>query len=58
KIVKQLDRYGCTIACLSMILGIQYFELREILHKKVRRLRDYVTEPNSIGFNCVEFQNS
>lgn len=47
ELVKQVDYQGCTIACLSMIVGVPYFPLREILHLKVQRLK------NAIAFKRI-----
>ena len=51
KQVIQLDKYGCTIACMAMILDMQYFDLRKILHEKIDRLTGR-TNPEFIGLNC------
>lgn len=51
KPVIQLDQYGCTIACLSMITEISYFGIRDILHQEIDRLSKHVP-PRSIGVDC------
>lgn len=55
-LVKQLDNTGCTIACLSMIAEIPYFELRNILHSNVSRFKNAVALVN-IGLYPNEFRS-
>lgn len=55
QLVKQLDCEGCTIACLSIIVGIPYFQLREILHSKISRLKG-VTAVKCIGLYLDELR--
>lgn len=50
KPVHQLDKYGCTIACISMVTGIPYFDIRTILHKEIDKFKTYVC-PTLIGLN-------
>ncbi len=38
KRVIQADGKGCTIACLSMITGMKYFEMRQCLYDNARRI--------------------
>ena len=57
-LVKQLDKHGCTIACLATILGKPYFHIRAILHEKNARLRNRYVEPEYIGLNCREAQKA
>ncbi len=57
KLVKQLDEYGCTIACMSMITGIPYFEMRARLHLKCPSImRDGTTNHRLIGLSCTQEQ--
>lgn len=58
KQIKQLDKYGCTIACLSMITKIPYFETRTILHEKIDRLKKASPLYKDIGLNCRELQEA
>lgn len=57
KLTRQLDQHGCTIACLSMITKIPYFQVRTILHNKIDRLKNYVY-PTHIGLSCVDLQEA
>ncbi len=38
KYVRQLDYQGCSIACMAMIVGMKYFELREFLWNSRKRV--------------------
>jgi len=55
KLVKQIDRHGCTIACLAMITGKPYFHIRTILHEKIDRLKNIPINPRGMGLYCNEF---
>lgn len=57
KLVKQLDKHGCTIACIAMLTGKSYFRMREILHDRLDQFRHFV-EPTKIGLNCEPFRNA
>lgn len=57
KLIKQMDKYGCTIACLSMLTGTPYFEMRDILHRRLDRLRKIV-DPQDIGLSCRQLKNT
>lgn len=55
KLVKQLDECGCTIACMSMITGIPYFEMRSRLHLECPdAMKDGTTNYKLIGLHCTE----
>jgi len=54
--IEQLDQYGCTIACMAMIVGMSYFELREMMHRKMDKFRHGFVKPGNIGFGCIEFK--
>ena len=57
KLVKQLDECGCTIACMSMITGIPYFEMRSRLHLECsEEVQDGIINHEKIGLSCVEEQ--
>lgn len=52
--VKQLDRLGCSLACLAMVTGKSYFAVREVAHQYVPRLKNICIEPNYIGLYPME----
>jgi len=56
--VQQMDERGCTIACMAMITGVHYFDVRKVLHEHVDRLSQNVLDPTlgSIGVYCDEMQ--
>lgn len=58
KLVKQLDKYGCTIACLSMITEISYFDVRKILHQEIDRMKNKCVSPTEIGLNCLPLKEA
>lgn len=55
KYVEQLDQYGCSIACLSMIIGKSYFQTREWLYKK--GISKCIVDPQNIGIYEQSFPN-
>lgn len=57
RLVKQLDECGCTIACMSMITGIPYFEIRSRLHSECSdAMKAGITDYKLIGLYCTEQQ--
>lgn len=40
ELIRQMDKHGCTVACLATIVGEKYFAIREILHLNVERLME------------------
>ncbi len=59
KLVKQMDEHGCTIACLSMVTGVSYFQMRATMYEEVSRLR-IRNDPlpyRQIGLTLTEMQD-
>lgn len=50
--VQQLDKHGCSIACLAMIVGKSYFQVRAILHETTEKLLNKFVLPENIGLHC------
>lgn len=58
KRVQQLDKYGCTIACLAMIIDKPYFATRETIQSKIERLsKQPPVQPEFIGLYYTEFRD-
>lgn len=49
KHIIKLDQYGCSIACIAMITNKSYFEIRDIVHKNVSRLKNKWSDHRYIG---------
>ncbi len=49
KPVKKLDQYGCSLACIAMITGKSYFDIRDAAHKHMPRLQNVWVNFNMIG---------
>ena len=59
KPIKQLDKKGCTIACMAMVTDKSYFEIRAILHDEVDRLKKDSPIPDILmGLYCNEFKDA
>jgi len=41
KLVEQLDKDGCTTACLAMLLNKSYFDMRKYIHLNVERFKNH-----------------
>lgn len=57
KHIKKLDQYGCVLACLAMITGKSYFEIREAVHKSVPRFKNTWSNSQVIGLLSLEMIN-
>ncbi len=57
KRVHQLDKHGCTIACLAMLTDMSYFMVREMTQFKIPRLTNQApVHPEMIGLYPIEFR--
>lgn len=54
KLVKQIDTHGCGVACIAMISGKKYFEVREVLHSNIKRLMKLPNFQNDIFSKDLE----
>lgn len=51
KHIKQLDRKGCAVACLAMLLGYDYYKMRSLIDKMGGQLCNWGKKPDpSRGF--------
>ena len=54
KHVKKLDQNGCTFACIAIITGKSYFEIRDAAHKYVPRLYNIWVDHHFLGLYAQE----